>query len=471
MPTLEDARPQSTVASKAEYSAAETISKPPEWRPLTRLGFRIAFIYFCGFMWLYGNDGIDFNAIVMWRGPGNMLNWPLNHVLLWTGRHIFHVKNMPPHWHVADRGDALGNWVLDQIFVVASLVGGVVWTAVAKLRRSTRTEYRTMLAWLRFFLRLSVGFFMIGYGMIKVFPLQMPPISLATLNQPVGQTTPHALLWSLIGLYPVYESMMGAVEVLAGTLVLFRRTALLGALITVFVMTNIVLYNFFFGVSVKLFALNLLLASIFIVLPDARPLIDFFWSHQPASQSGIWTPPLTRPAVRVYVRALEVLFIVASFTVNPLFDGVFWRHTVVVARVQSPLRGGWRVDSIHPATGPFVTPHGPATEFYVDTVERAVTRSADGSLWRTYLNVNPVAHTVWMNPFSGDTVTYSWQMPDANHLILTALPVKNTMSSQKGQNNEKSSSPVAPAVVTLARIPLPAHYRLFDSKFAFVSYY
>ncbi len=320
-------------------SESKTAFAPPGWSPLTRLGFRIAFIYFCCFMWLYGNDGADFNAIVIWRGLSNVLNWPLNHVLLWTGRHIFHVKNMPPHWHVADRGDALGNWVLDRVFIVASLVGGLVWTAIAQLRGSTRTEYRTLLAWLRFFLRLTVGFFMIAYGMLKVFPLQMPTISLAVLNQPAGEMTPHDLLWSLVGLYPLYEVICGAIEVLAGTLVLFRRTALVGTLFTIFVMSNVVLYNFFFGVSVKLFALNLLLAAIFIALPDAQPLFDFFWRHQPAAQTGIWTPPLTGRGVRIYVRALEIIFIVASFTINPLFDGVMWHHLQVVARVQSPLRG------------------------------------------------------------------------------------------------------------------------------------
>ncbi len=293
-------------------SITVTAAAPAGWRPLTRLGFRIAFIYFICFMWLYGNDGADFNAIVFWRGLGNFLNWPLNHVLLWSGAHIFHVKNMPPHWHVADRGDALGNWVLEQIFIVASVLGGLVWTAVAKLRGSTRTEYRTLLAWLRFFLRLTVGYFMIAYGMLKVFPLQMPPISLGILSQPAGNMSPHAFLYSLVGIYPLYECICGVAEVVAGTLVLFRRTALVGTLISIFIMSNVVLYNMFFGVSVKHFAINLLLAEMFIVLPDTKPMFDFFWRHQPAVQTGVWTPPLTRRGVRLYVRALEIVFIVGA---------------------------------------------------------------------------------------------------------------------------------------------------------------
>ena len=117
---------------------------------------------------------------------------------------------------------------------------------------------------------------MIAYGMLKVFPLQMPPISLGILNQSAGQMTPHTLLWSLVALYPLYEFICGAAEVTAGTMVLFRRTALAGTLLSIFVMSNVVLYNFFFGVSVKLFSFNLLLAEIFLVLPGREADVRLF---------------------------------------------------------------------------------------------------------------------------------------------------------------------------------------------------
>jgi hypothetical protein len=465
------AEEEGAISAPDPAPAPETVSAPAPWHPLTRLGFRIAFLYFCGFMYLYGNDGIDFHSIVIWRGFSDLLNWPLNHLLVWSGHHIFHVKNMPPDWHVADRGDALGNWELDKLLIVGSIVGGLVWTGIGRLRNSRRTEYNTLLAWLRFLLRLAVGFFMIGYGMIKVFPLQMPPISLAVLNQPAGQMKPSTLLWSLVGLYPVYQSICGVIEVLAGTLVLFRRTALAGALLCVFVMSNVVLYNFFFGVTVKLFSLNLALAATFIVLPDTKPLLDFFWRGRPAAQTGVWTPPLTTRGLRLYVRFLEIIFIVVSFTINPLFDGIIWQHSRTIARIHSPLIGAWRLVSTQPVSGRFMTPDGPATEIYIDSVERGMTSSADGALWRTVLNVNSGKHTIYINPFVGRAVTYDWRLPDPNHLVLTTIPPNRPAPIQRGKNPASPAPPFVPVVVTLVRIPTPAHYPLFDSKFQFVSYY
>ncbi len=292
MSTLDTAPSYVAAAVENEIYAPQAGSAPADWSPLTRLGFRICFIYFICFMYLYGNDGIDFQAIVIWPWMSHVLNWPLNHLAVFAG--ASHLPNSPrtlqlagdaPRRHAGELGAGSG-------ILTGAVVGGLVWTAIARLRRSRRTEYRTLLAWLRFLLRLSVAFFMIGYGFIKVFPLQMGPIPVPVLNEPLGLATGHTLLWSMVALHPWYESICGMVEVIGGTLVLFRRTALVGALVCIFIMSNVVLYNFFFDVSVKLFAVNLLLAEIFIVLPDVPPLFAFFWRHEPAAPTGGWVPTI-----------------------------------------------------------------------------------------------------------------------------------------------------------------------------------
>ena len=76
---------------------------------------------------------------------------------------------------------------------------------------------------------------------MKIFPLQMSPPSLAVLNEPVGNTSPMTLLWTMIGLHPGYEMLAGWFEATAASLLIFRRTALLGALLTVVIMSNVLL--------------------------------------------------------------------------------------------------------------------------------------------------------------------------------------------------------------------------------------
>jgi hypothetical protein len=352
-PTLKNANtlenPAESPATLAEANI-ETPESPPEtsaeakphllhWSPLSRFAFRIAFLYFFCFMFLFGNGTVF--SVFPWIGDkiDTILTWPFNHLAEWTGEHIFHLTGIAAHWHPTGSGDTTLNWILNGLFLAFALVGGVVWTLVAVLRGNRRKEYQTLYAWLRFGLRLTCGFFMLNYGLAKVYPFQMAPISIAILNEPVGNMSPMTFLWALLGMNPIYEMICGGAEVLGGLLFLFRRTALLGALLSAFVMTNVVLYNFFFDVPVKLFALNLLLACLFVVLPDVGPLFRFFWLHRPTAPTGIWIPPTSRKWTRITMLTIEILFAASFIILLAVFDGIGWFHNQAAIRMQTPLIG------------------------------------------------------------------------------------------------------------------------------------
>jgi hypothetical protein len=157
----------------------------------------------------------------------------------------------------------------------------------------------------RFGLRLTLAVAMLNYGSWKIFPIQMPPPSLAVLNEPLGSTSPLTLLWTLLGMSPLYENICGGIEFLAALLLLYRRTALMGALLAAFMMTNVVLFNCFFDVPVKLYAANLLLMALAAIVPDLRALFGFFWRQTPSAPTSPWQPTL-RGRRRWLLPALEV---------------------------------------------------------------------------------------------------------------------------------------------------------------------
>jgi hypothetical protein len=232
--------------------------------------------------------------------------------------------------------------------------------------------------------------FMVGYGLAKVFPFQMPPPSVAILNEPVGNLAPMTFLWNLIGLNPVYEIICGSAECLGGILLLYRRTALAGALFSAFVMTNVVLYNFCYDVPVKLFSADLLLGCIFLALPDALSLRRFFWSHKPAAPTATWVPPASRRAGRIAILVTEIVFAAAFLVVRPIFMTIGWHKLQVALRTPSPPVGAWHLDATHPASGAFIDPEGvPITDLYVAPSSRAYTRSTDGELWLSGVDLDP----------------------------------------------------------------------------------
>jgi hypothetical protein len=447
-------------------SATTAATPPAPWSPATRLGFRIAFLYVC-FNFLGGNGTLfrAFPVVGFWID--HTLNWPFKHLSEFTGQHLFHLTGIAAHWHPSESGDTTMNWIQNGLFLAFALAGGILWTFIALLRNNPRTEYRTLHAWLRFLVRFTCGTFMVTYGLAKVFPFQMPPPSIAILNEPVGNIAPLTLLWNLIGLSPIYEIICGSAELLGGILLLYRRTALAGALFSSFVMTNVVLYNFCYDVPVKLFAANLLLGCIFLALPDALSLFRFFWSHRPAAPTAAWVPPASRRAGRITILVTEISFAAALLVVHPILRTLDWHHLQVALRTPSPLLGAWHLDVTHPASGAFIDPDGlPITDLYVAPSSPAYTRSTDGELWLSGVNLDPKKHTVLINCyFIGAPTNYAWQLSDPNHLILTSVPPNPSKPDPK----HKPAGPFTPAVLTLTRTPTPAHYPLLERGFHFIS--
>jgi hypothetical protein len=451
-------------------SGTTAAASPAPSSPASRFGFRIAFLYFFCFIFLSGNGTLFGVFPVVGGWIQSKLNWPFNHLSEFTGQHLFHLTGIAAHWHPSESGDTTMNWIQNGLFLTFALAGGIVWTFIALLRNNPRTEYRTLDSWLRFLLRLTCAMFMVGYGLAKVFPLQMPPPSIAVLNEPVGNLSPMTFLWNLIGLSPVYEIICGSAELLGGILLLYRRTALAGALFSAFVMANVVFYNFCYDVPVKLFAVNLLLGCIFLALPDALSLCRFFWSHKPAAPTATWVPPATRRAGRIAILVTEIVFAAAFLVVRPIFMTIGWHHLQDALRTPSPLVGAWHLDATHPASGAFIDPEGrPVTDLYVAPSSRAYTRSTDGELWLSGVNLDSKKHTVRISCyFIGPPTNYAWQLSDANHLILTSVPPDPPKPDPK-RKLDRPAAQFSPAVLTLTRIPTPAHYPLLERGFHFIN--
>lgn len=292
---------------------------------------------------------------------------------------------------------------------------------------------------------------MMGYGMAKLFPLQMSPPSLAVLNEPLGNTSPMTMLWTLIGLNPIYEMICGAAEISAGVLILFRRTSLLGILLTAFLTTNIVLYNFCFDVPVKIYAAHLLLMSLALLAPDLHGLFNFFLLHRPTQPTERWTRPAWRYGLRLETLSVLVVLLLA---VVPTAVGMSHAvaHQLSSEHHPPPLTGEWHLDT---ATKPFLTGDGrPMTDMFFEPSGRVMIRSSDGVLWRAGADIDDKKHTLQLHCTGHESApVYAVAQSDPSHLAL----------SPTGKDAGKDGT------LTLTRVPLPTHYPLLDRGFHFVN--
>jgi hypothetical protein len=80
-----------TTLAECPVSAA---TPPAPWSSATRLGFRIAFLYFFCFSFLDGNGTLFRSFPVVGAWIEDKLNWPFNHLSEFIGQHLFHLTGI-----------------------------------------------------------------------------------------------------------------------------------------------------------------------------------------------------------------------------------------------------------------------------------------------------------------------------------------------------------------------------------------
>lgn len=173
---------------------------------------------------------------------------------------------------VTGSGDSSFKYTQSFIFLILAAIATVVWYVIDR----KRFDYKKLDVLLNTLVRYYLAATLLGYGFQKVIPLQFPAPTAARMAQTYGESSPMGLLWTFMGSSAMYTRFTGIGEVLAGSLLLFRRTTLLGALISTFIMLHIFVLNLSYDVPVKLFSLHLFLMAVFLMAPNTHRLAGLF---------------------------------------------------------------------------------------------------------------------------------------------------------------------------------------------------
>ncbi len=205
--------------------------------------------------------------------PGEVLRPIFEPLVAWFA---VTVLNFSPPFESPLLSDTTGLYV--HLLVLAAL-SGLACIAWSLLDRK-RLNYQKALYWLVVIASYYAAFQLFEYGFNKVFKWQFYLPEPNTLFTTVGETPRDLLYWSVMGASRPYTMFAGVMEVLAGLLLLFRRTRTVGALLALGVMVNVVAINFAFDISVKVYSSFLLLLSLTILAPDAKNLLQFFFGDR-----------------------------------------------------------------------------------------------------------------------------------------------------------------------------------------------
>ncbi|SHG34548.1 hypothetical protein [Chryseobacterium sp. OV279] len=122
---------------------------------------------------------------------------------------------------------------------------------------------------------LYLAVVLMKYGFDKIFKAQFYLPEPNILYSRFGNLDRDILFWSTMGTSRLYSVSAGILEILAALLILFRKTRVLGLLVSIGVLINIFLINIGFDISVKFFSLILLFMAVFALKDDWIPLYRF----------------------------------------------------------------------------------------------------------------------------------------------------------------------------------------------------
>ncbi len=181
------------------------------------------------------------------------------------------------------------------------------------------------------YVRYYLGAVMLGYGWHKLIPVQFSPIGPDDCIMSYESTSPMGLLWRFMGASTAYQMFGGGAEVIGGLLLLFRRTSLLGAIISFGVLVNVVMLNFCFDVPVKLYSSHLLGMSVWLIYPHAGRLWNAIVSER-AIAARVATDPFACNGVWRAIQVVVQLAFVILFALLPAYQN--WRDLFKIGSLQ-----------------------------------------------------------------------------------------------------------------------------------------
>jgi len=256
---------------------------------------------------------------------------PMQWLVQWVGELVAGER---PVVQPTGSGDTLFGYVQLLVIVMLAAIGAAVWSVVDRRRLAyPRLAHATWIG-----LRYVLAMIMIGYGFAKLVDGQFPAPDAIRLDQRIGEMSPMGMLWTFQGSSQPYTIFAGLAEIVPAVLLLWRRTAVIGAVIAMAVMTNVVMLNFCYDVPVKVFSSELLVIAAVIAMPQLRRLLLAALGYAVPE-----VPPRARSSVRV--ERVRVAAKLAAVALIVLSQYQMYDQMSEYKRPRGELEGLWSVSA------------------------------------------------------------------------------------------------------------------------------
>lgn len=145
-----------------------------------------------------------------------------------------------------DFGDALRiqnnflGYLQKHNLITAIIIAAIVTVITVYKKWSDNKQFFFIKSLFRYYL----GFYLLTYGLTKIIQTQFVLFPFAAWQLPLEKVSGSDLTWAFLGRAPWFQVLLGFLEFIPAILILFRRTALLGAILLLPMTLNVFLINY-----------------------------------------------------------------------------------------------------------------------------------------------------------------------------------------------------------------------------------
>lgn len=311
-------------------------------------------------------------------GLSQSINDVWNAISVWLGNEVLQLEQT-----ISTKMNGSGDKTIDYLINLSVLLFALITSLIWSVLDRKRLNYDSQLYWLQVFVRYYLAATLIGYGGAKIFKTQFPFPSLNRLIQPFGEASPMGLAWTYMGYSTSFNYFTGFGEAIAGFLLFFRRTKLLGIFIGISVMSTIVAMNFSYDIPVKLFSSNLLLMLMLLLIPEGKRILNFLFLNKTA-EPAIQIVPLQNTRLR-YAGLIAKYGFIAFILYSNISGGLERVEKWGNKRAKPPLYGLYTAEQViidKDTIPPLITDDNRWHKITVDYPDRATIKTMSGqTLW------------------------------------------------------------------------------------------
>lgn len=268
-----------------------------------------------------------------------------------------------------------------------------------------------------------LAFQLLNYGIDKIFKAQfyLPEPNILYTN--FGYLDKDILFWSVMGLSYPYNLFMGIAEVLPALLIFYRKTRILGFLLSFAVLLNVVAINFSFDISVKVYSSFLCFLSILLLSPYFQKLYRFFILKQvvnledtPIKFSFIQSKPL-----KVGLKSFTIgLILIECFL--PFLKSLNFNDDLAP---RPYLHGAYEVTEVFVENKKISINQSPIKRFYIHRRNFLIFETHQGQMADYELFINQIQHVFLLKDYQQNTYTLNYKYNKTEQTLWLEYPMGN----------------------------------------------